>query len=283
MEQVMPYLLAFFGGIFGAVFGGATVFIIFGFFGLVGIALVVSTGSDVFLNTIALSPIFSPEISFAGAVAAAAYWGKVTRDKAASDSGVEIFDGSNIFAPLVSTNNVNVLLVGGVFGVLGYTITSLLNGAGFPADNIAVGVVVTNILARLLFGGSLTSQLPIEVNKIELFTKPIVFNIIWSFALAVVIGGIVDVIQIPLFGFVLGAFVLIFIAAGVNIPMIHHVALIAGIAMLTFGNIWMAGVFGVIASLLCDFIGIHLNAKVQSHIDPPAAAIIILSLVLAFI
>lgn len=283
MEQVMPYLLAFFGGIFGAVFGGATVFIIFGFFGLVGIALVVSTGSDVFLNTIALSPIFSPEISFAGAVAAAAYWGKVTRDKAASDSGVEIFDGSNIFAPLVSTNNVNVLLVGGVFGVLGYTITSLLNGAGFPADNIAVGVVVTNILSRLLFGGSLTSQLPIEVNKIELFTKPIVFNIIWSFALAVVIGGIVDVIQIPLFGFVLGAFVLIFIAAGVNIPTIHHVALIAGIAMLTFGNIWMAGVFGVIASLLCDFIGIHFNAKVQSHIDPPAAAIIILRLVLAFI
>lgn len=37
------------------------------------------------------------------------------------------------------------------------------------------------------------------------------------------------------------------------------------------------------ANLLCDFIGIHINARVRSHIDPPAAAIIILSLVLAFI
>lgn len=283
MEQVIPYILAFFGGIFGAVFGGATVFIIFGFFGLIGIGLIVATGSDVFLNTIALSPIISPEISFAGAVAAAAFWGKVTRDKASSESTTEVFDGSNIFAPLVSTNNIGVLLVGGVFGLLGYTITSLLNEASFPADNIAIGVVATNILARLIFGGSLTSQLPKEVKKMELLTKPLIFNIIWSFALAVVIAGIIDVIQIPLFGFVLGAFVLIFIAAGVNIPMIHHIALIAGIAMLTFGNIWIAGVFGIIACLLCDFIGVTINAKVQSHIDPPAAAIIILSLALAFL
>lgn len=283
MEQIIPYVLAFLGGIFGAVFGGAAVFIIFGFFGLLGVGLIIATGSDVVLNTIALSPIFSPEVAFSGAVAAAAYWGKVTRDKAKIDTSVEVFDGSNIFAPLVSTNNVGVLLMGGVFGLAGFIITSLLNQAGFPADNIAVGVVATNIIARLLFGGSLASQLPVEVDKMSLLTKPLVFNVIWSFALAAVIGSVVEVIQIPLFGFVLGAFVLLFIAAGVNIPMIHHIGLIGGIAMLTFGNVWIAGIFGVIASLLCDFIGINLNANVKSHIDPPAAAIIILSLVLAFL
>lgn len=206
----------------------------------------------------------------------------MTRDKAKIDSSSEVFDGSNIFAPLVSTNNVGVLLVGGIFGVLGYAITSFLNGSGFPADNIAIGVVVANILARILFGGSLFSQLPAEVNKIELLTKPLIFNVIWSFSLAIVIAGVVDIIQISLFGFVLGAFVLIFIAAGINIPMIHHIALIAAIAMMTFGNIWLAGLFGVLASLLCDFIGVHVNAKVQSHIDPPVAAIIILSLFLSF-
>ncbi|MGO4927687.1 hypothetical protein ACTQ45_03900 [Fundicoccus sp. Sow4_D5] len=48
----------------------------FGFFGLIGIGLIVSTGSDVFLNTVVLSPIISSEISFAGAVAAAAYWAR---------------------------------------------------------------------------------------------------------------------------------------------------------------------------------------------------------------
>ena len=37
MEQIIPFILAFFGGVFGAAIGGATSFIIFGLLGIIGI------------------------------------------------------------------------------------------------------------------------------------------------------------------------------------------------------------------------------------------------------
>ena len=284
MEQFIPYILAVFGGVFGAAIGGVTSFILFGLLGFIGIGLIVATGSDVFLNSVALSPIFGPHVAFAGGVAAAAYMGKLSRNgKLKTDDGeaAEPFDGANIFAPMNGTGNVGALIVGGVIGAIGLLILNLLNGAGLKADNLAVSVVATNIIARLVFGdGELFSNLPKEVNKVELITKNLWFNVLWSFALAVVMGNIVEVIQVPLFGFVLGAFVLFFILAGVNVPMVHHVALIGGMAMQVFGNIWLAGVFGVLAMILCETIGVTFNANAKSHIDPPAAAIIILSLIL---
>lgn len=284
MEQILPYLLAFFGGVFGAAIGGATSFILFGLMGIIGIGLIVATGSDVFLNSVALSPIIGPHVAFAGGVAAAAYMGKLSREgKLQTETGEVIeFAGSNIFAPLHSFGNTTSLVIGGVFGVIGFAILDILdNVIALKADNIAIVVVVTNIIARLAFGdGQLLSDLPKEVNKVGLITNNLLFNILWSFSLSIVMAGIIDVIQIPLFGFVLGAFFLVFIAAGVNVPMIHHVALIAGMAMQVFGNIWLAGLLGVISMILCEAIGVTFNANAKSHIDPPAATITILSLIL---
>lgn len=285
MEQILPFILAFFGGVFASAIGGATSFILFGFLGIIGIGLLVATGSDVFLNSVALSPIFGPHAAFAGGVAAAAYVGKLSRENkliGADGKSAEPFSGGNIFAPLVTTGNIGALIVGGIFGVIGFTILYVLdNVVGLAADNIAIAVVGTNIIARLVFGdGELLSDLPKEANKLGMITDNLAFNILWSFSLAVVMGTIIDVIQIPLFGFVLGAFGLIFIVAGIKFPMIHHIALIGGMAMQVTGNIWLAGVFGVIAMLLCDTIGVTFNANAKSHIDPPAGAIIILSLIL---
>lgn len=284
MEQIIPFILAFFGGVFGAAIGGATSFIIFGLLGIIGIGLLVATGSDVFLNTIALSPIVGPHVAFAGGVAAAAYVGKLARKgELTTPEGETIeFSGGNIFAPLHSFGKIGALIVGGVFGVLGFgTLYVLDNIVGLQADNIAIAVVLTNIIARMAFGdGELLSDLPPEVNKMELITNNFLFNILWSFSLAVVMGSIIEGIQIPLFGFALGAFILVFIAAGIKVPMIHHIALIGGMAMQVFGNIWLAGLFGVIAMVLCDTIGVTFNANAKSHIDPPAAAIIVLSLIL---
>lgn len=284
MEQISPYLLAFFGGVFGAVIGGATAFIIFGLFAIIGIGLIIATGSDVFLNSVALSPIFGPQAAFAGGVAAAAYMGKLSREgKLKSETGEVIeFAGGDIFAALHPFGNIPSIIIGGVFGVIGVALLNVLdNVIGLQADNIAIVVVVTNIIARLAFGdGDLLNGLPKEVNKMDLITNNLLFNIIWGFGLSIVMASIIDVIQIPLFGFVLGAFFLIFIIAGVNVPMIHHIALISGMAMQVTGNIWLAGVFGVIAMILCDAIGVTFNANAKSHIDPPAAAITILSLIL---
>lgn len=284
MEQFIPYILAFFGGVFGAAIGGVTSFILFGLLGFIGIGLIVATGSDVFLNSVALSPIIAPHIAFAGGVAAAAYMGKQSRSgklKTEDGEAAEPFDGANIFAPMNGTGNAGALIVAGVTGVIGMIVLNLLDSIGLKADNLAISVVTTNVIARLVFGdGELFSNLPKEVNKLNLITKNLLFNVLWSFGLGLIMGSIVEVIQIPLFGFILGAFVLFFIVAGVNVPMIHHVALIGGMAMQVFGNIWLAGVFGVIAMILCETIGVTFNANAKSHIDPPAATIIVLSLIL---
>lgn len=285
MDQILPFIFAFFGGIFGAAIGGAASFVLFGFLAIIGIASIIATGSDVFLNSVALSPIFGPQAAFIGGVAAAAFTGKLSRDGKllnADGSPSEPFGGGDIFSPLVGKGNIAILLVGGIFGAVGFGTLYILDALlGFGADNIGVSVLLTNILIRILFGDAeLVSDLPPEVNKVSLIFENLAYNVLWTFSLSVVIATVIDVIQFPLFGFVLGAFSLIFIMAGLNFPMIHHVAFIAGLAMQVTGNIWIAGLFGVIAFLLGNTFGVFLNANTKSHIDPPAGAIAILSFIL---
>ena len=68
---------------------------------------------DTFLNATAWGPLFGPHIAFAGGVAAAAYAAKTGKLK----SG-----GKDIVASLMGLNAPDVLLVGGVFGSLGYAL-----------------------------------------------------------------------------------------------------------------------------------------------------------------
>lgn len=46
--------------------------------GMMGIASIVASGSDVWLNTVALSPILGPQTAFVGGVVAAAFLGKLS-------------------------------------------------------------------------------------------------------------------------------------------------------------------------------------------------------------
>lgn len=285
MEQILPFILAYFGGVFGSAIGGAASFVLFGFMSIIGIASIVATGSDVFLNSVALSPIFGPQSAFIGAVAAAAFAGKLSRDgklKNADGSPAEPFGGGDIFSPLVGKGNIAILLVGGLFGVVGFGTLFLLDGViGLQADNIGVAVLLTNIVVRLIFGDAeFMSDLPPEADKGKIIMENLLYDVFWALSLSIVIATVIDVIQVPLFGFVLGAFSLIFIMAGLDFPMIHHVAFIAGLAMQVTGNIWIAGIFGVVAFLLGKVFGVMMNANVKSHIDPPAGAIAILSFIL---
>ena len=286
MEQILPFILAFFGGVFGAVIGGATSFILFGLMAIIGIAVISGGGSPDFLNSIALSPIFGPQAAFIGGFAAAAFAGKLSREGKllnADGTEAEAFAGANIFAPLAPFKNSSILLVGGIFGVLGTGLLVILDEIiGLPADNIGVAVLLGGFIVRLVFGDAdIMSDLPPEANKGAMITQNLGFNVFWAFSLSVVMGSIMQVIDFPLFGFVIGAFGLIFIAAGVvTFPMIHHIAFISALAGSLTGNIWLAGVFGVLALLLGDFFGVFFNANAKSHIDPPAGAIAVLSLIL---
>ena len=286
MEQILPFILAFFGGIFGTVIGGATSFILFGLMAIIGIAVIAGGGSPDFLNGVALSPIFGPQAAFIGAFAAAAFTAKLSREGKllnADGTKADEFAGANIFAPLAPYKNISILLVGGVFGVIGMGLLVLLDEIiGLSADNIGVAVLLGGFIVRLVFGDAeIMSDLPPEANKGAMITQNLGFNVLWAFSLSVVMGSIMQVVDFPLFGFALGAFGLIFIAAGVvTFPMIHHIAFIAALAGSVTGSIWLAGVFGVIALILGDVFGVFFNANAKSHIDPPAGAIAVLSLIL---
>ena len=67
----------------------------------------------------------------------------------------------------------------------------------------------------------------------------------------------------------------------------HHIVIIAAEAAVqsyaTTGSLYMAllmsVIFGLIAAMLADFEGHFLNSGTDSHIDPPAFAILIMTFV----
>ena len=82
--------------------------------------------------------------AFCGGVAAAAYAAK----KGIHKAGKDIVSGGAGF------NDPMALLIGGLFGILGYLLVSIFNTI-FPAgftDNVALTVFLSNTITRVTFG-----------------------------------------------------------------------------------------------------------------------------------
>ena len=137
-------LVAFAGGSFGAALGGVPVFVITGLLVLVGVGVMVATGDSSMVANVAFGPFFGPHVSFGGAVAAAAY---------AARKGL-LPTGRDIGSALMGLNDPRVLAVGGLFGALGSLVNEFLAriGGGAWTDTIALAVLVSAFLARVLFG-----------------------------------------------------------------------------------------------------------------------------------
>jgi hypothetical protein len=56
--------------------------------------------------------------------------------------------------------------------------------------------------------------------------------------------------------------------------------MVAGYAAITFGNIYMAALFGVLAVIMGDFFVRTTNTNVKSHLDMPAVVIAILGFII---
>lgn len=250
----------------GAAIGALPAFIFTGVLVLIGVATAVAGGKPVILDAVAFGPYFGPNVSFAAGVAAAAYAAKV---------GL-IPRGTDITFPLIRTKSFPVMLVGGVFGLIGHLITQALSLVKFPSDNIAIGVVLSGCIARLAFG------------KTGLFGKSdkpgsmitgdgLAANLLFCASLGALSAWASAVTGSAVIGFGISATSLIFAQTGFGVPATHHVALPAAIAGAAFGNIWMGLLFGALGFLVGDFGGNLLNKDVDTHIDPPAFAIAILT------
>ena len=157
-------LAAFAGGAFGAALGALPAFIFCGFMVIAGeagnlvagelaesgaIEEAVGTGIT---GSVAFGPVFGPHVAFAGGAAAAAYAAK----KGYMDTGFDYHEAKNIL--FAHGTKPDVLIVGGLFGILGMAIRQVSAGFGMPWDPIAMGVVLSALFHRLILGYSLIGE-----------------------------------------------------------------------------------------------------------------------------
>ena len=266
-------LAAFGGGVFGAVIGALPAFIFTGFIGLIGVGVIAAGGPATILNDITFGTLFGPHIAFAGGVAAAAF---------AANKKHEFENGADILTPLKKTNDYSVLLIGGMFGILGYLINYLYAYLKIPVDTVAMTVFTSGLIARFVFGHSgLTGKFTPKAGEKRQYVptgKTLAFVIVNSLGIGLVISYLIDLTQITTLGFVISAATLIFLEFGFDIPITHHITLVAGYATMATGSVLIGALFAVIAGVLGEAIGYTLNTYVDSHIDPPATTIFLCSL-----
>ncbi|WP_435358632.1 hypothetical protein [Haloarchaeobius sp. DFWS5] len=366
---IVLLIAAFAGGAFGAALGALPAFIFTGFMVIAGETVNIlgksvgqstsgeasTLGSVGITGSIAFGPVFSPAISFAGGAAAAAYAAK----KGYIQSGFDYHNAKDIGFALGTRPD--VLVVGGVFGIIGLVLTQLSTAFSAPWDPIAMGVVLSALIHRLVFGysvvgyvkGGILDMGPFEREERRALTDA--GTAAGGSGDTATDGGAVDssrfvvepwlphqykwanVAAIGLFVGILAAFTalrtgsyflafgisaasLVFLNCGVdNIPVTHHISLpasTAALAMLGFGAggdgqpalqsdallsatdaasgalgipaaempvmaLLVGGLFGMICALFGELFQRIFYAHGDTHWDPPAAAIVFGTFVIA--
>ncbi len=291
--NIFALIAAFGGGAFAAAIGGVEAFIFTGILSIIGAVAGMAGAADASgtLINMAFGSFFGPHISFAGAVAGAAY---------AKKKGV-LENGADIVTPLVGLNEPDTLLVGGVFGVIGFLlktfiVDNLFAGTISPrlvTDGPGIVVFFSAVIVRLVFGGKLrTSDRVISEGKV--FTNTLVMSICYSIVVAGVYawmastgaeGTFAGLYHVLIFG--LAAVGLTFAVAGHAYAGHHHVWIIAAEAAVqsyahtgnAFACLICGVICGTIAGILGDVDGNVFNCGTDSHIDNPAFAIFIMTFV----
>ncbi|MGQ3410841.1 hypothetical protein ACT4ML_01060 [Natrinema sp. LN54] len=302
------------GGAFGAALGALPSFVFTGFVVFLGEGLGVLEGdlaTDI-TGVIGFGAVTGPHIAFAGGVAATAYAGRKYPEMA--PDGLTYHFGKEI-AYAFGTKP-DILAVGAVFGALGMLITQVMNGVGFPTDNIALSVVATAFLARIAFGyplvGKVGGSSVLDMSPFErgekrvaadggtetgrLATEPwLPHQYEWSGVTAIgivggLLGGFIWLETGSIFmGYAISAMSLLFLNLGVEkIPVTHHITLLgstgAVIAASAVGSdpvvLLVAGAFGAISALIGEVSQRVFYSHSGTHVDPPAMAIAAFMLVL---
>lgn len=301
---IMGLIGAAAGGFLGAAFGALAAFVFTGFAILAGIAILIGKSDPNFLNLIGLGPFFGPHISFASGVAAAAY---------ASHRGW-LSTGRDIVTPLVSLGKPSVLLVGACFGLFGYIIQALLASVkeiGANTDSIALTVVISAIVARLLFSragvvgqhsegrtglarfapSTTHAWLPYQDSFAMTATVGLFVGLITSWATVELLHLYPTIPGVILLGFAISAVSCLFLGMQMMVPVTHHITLISAVAVSTFFGVvkddvslvLVGALSGMAAAVLGQLFSRFWLIRADTHIDPPASAIWPMTTALIFI
>ncbi len=307
-------LAAFAGGAFGAAIGALPAFVFTGFLVMLGESVRILSGdlsglvgfdpdaiqSANITSQLAFGPVFGPHISFAGGAAASAYAAK----KGYMDTGFPYHEAKNIAYALGPKPD--LLLVGGLFGILGYWISTIFSIYSMPWDGIALTVVLSALAHRLLLGYSLIGKAdkgilnmkPFEAEEKRtdgtgrLTVEPWLGHQ-YKFGDVMAIGAVVGILAVYItvvtgsifLPFGISAATLLFLNLGVErIPVTHHMSLVASTAAAAIAGgdassislglaLSIGAVSGLIAALLGELLQRIFFAHADTHLDPPAFAI----------
>ncbi|MEN0070816.1 MAG: hypothetical protein AAGC63_07380 [Propionicimonas sp.] len=294
--DVLGLLAAAAGGFLGATFGALVAFVFTGIAVLVGIGVLVGSGDASLLNSIAFGPFFGPHIAFASGVGALAY---------AARRGY-IANGRDIVTPLVSLSKPDVLLVGAGFGVFGHlcqNLVSVIPWFGAHTDGVALTVVVSALVARIVFGRSgivgansegLTGWKRFRPNDQQAWLRyqehPVMAGLLGLFVGALstwssvtLLAAYPEATGVIYLGFGISAVSLLFLAFGVAVPATHHITLVSAVAVSAMIGKWsflpaptlviIGGCVGLLTALVGEGFSRLWLIRGDTHIDPPASAI----------
>jgi len=291
-------LVCFGGGILGGALGGLLSFVLCGLFVFSGCLIALAGGGDFMFSVIGFGPVFGPHCGgFAAGVAAANYAQGMRKNHPTGGA-------KDILASLMPTSW-DVLLVGGIFAVLGYYcnmgLASFLKGQ----DTIAITVIISALVSRALFlrqgpfgsAESIKKHGLLGTDDYNLswvpwmlpFSRMIMFAIgigLLSGGTAMAIGNYAEAAGIAsgatvtaqvVIGWAVAAVSLIALQLGSDaiqrVPVWHCQAILAGLAWVNFGNLGVCVIAAVAGALLQE-----LGARLfwnhgDSHVDPPAFGI----------
>ncbi len=186
MIEILSLIAAFGGGIFAASIGALPAFIMTGVFSVVGaVAGMCGAGdaSNILVNYLAFGPFFGPHVSFAAGVAASAF----AKKKGVTENGADIATALSGF------NEPSVLLVSGIFGMIGFLFKELVIANLFAGtisnrlitDAPGITVFFSAVLVRLIFGGKLRTGS-------EVFSKgkALATTLVIGVGYSLVVGGV---------------------------------------------------------------------------------------------
>lgn len=290
------YLLAAIGGgMFGAAIGAVPAFVIAGIAaaGTFGYSVITGTHPDAELVSLSalipFGPFLSPNIAFAGGVAAAGY---------AARRGLHS-SGNDTVLSLAGLQRPDVLLVGGLFGGYGYLLQWLFtNFSPTFAGNIVItpvvtAIVISNITTRLVFGRTGLFGKPEKPHKrwapttnrnwVPWQERPLQVITI-GFALGLPSAYLIA--EVPSLGFDLGlaisATFLLFLCLGFKTPVAHHVSLGAAIGVLVLGDFTWGLTFAVAGAVIGELVACIFQYHGDTAIDPPSVTLLALWLLAVF-
>lgn len=253
-----------------------------------GELIVIAGGPEIVTAELGLGPFFGPHVAFCAGTVAAAY----------AYSRGKLETGLDIITPLVKLGAWDVLFIGGIFGVFGYALNQVFFAMNIPTDTLALTIVVLQIVGRTIWGKTgvfgdfdpegknyksrWDSRATKEAAWVP-FQRP--FGMIFMLGLGVgLASGYMSLVTgSEVIGFGFTAFSLILLQTMGIGPVTHHIALTSALATIATGSLITGGVFGIIAAFVGCLLSRVFNDWGDTHIDPPACSIMVVSSIVILI